>query len=153
MDNSLFIYYATMTGNAEELAINAESRTRAAGWIPQLHNLSEASPQSITEAKRALFIVSTWGDGEPPDDAAPFFEELQDSSVNLSHLDFAILGLGDESYPDFNQFAKDLEQELKRLGANAFHPRIDADAYFDETYEFWIAEVLEALAIEKAKTA
>jgi len=146
MTNAVSIYYATMTGTAEELARDAERRIRAAGWIPQLHNLSEASPASLRESQRAVFIVSTWGDGEPPDDAVDFYEELQESKEKLSHLNYALLGLGDSSYPEFNRFARDLDAELRRLDARPYVPRVEADADYDDTYDHWIDLVLEALS-------
>lgn len=148
MKNTLAIYYATMTGNAEELARDAETCIRRTRWLPLLHNLSEASPQSIQETSHAVFIVSTWGDGEPPEDAVDFFDELEAFNGRLDCLNYAILGLGDSSYPDFNAFARNLDQRLKELGANRFCERIEADFDFDDSYSLWMSYVLEKLENE-----
>ncbi len=146
MTDPIAIYFATVTGNAEELAGDACSRCREAGLTPMLHNLADMTPESLKQTKYALFIVSTWGDGEPPDDAADFFDELQDSDENLAELKYSVMGLGDQSYPDFNAFARNLDKELQTRSAKTFHDRVEADIDYDDTYEQWINPVVEKLS-------
>lgn len=150
MNDNVAIYYATMTGNAEELARDAEATVRANGWTPLLHNLSEASPSSIKETRYALFIVSTWGEGEPPDDAAEFFEELENSDEILESLHYAMLGLGDSSYPDFNAFARNLNARLTEMGACKICDLIEADYDFEDSYALWMANVLQEFSARMA---
>ena len=147
MEDTTHIYFATMTGNAEDLANDALRKFNSAGKKTTLTNLADIAASKLSEATKALFIVSTWGDGEPPDDAVDFFEELQDASFNLSTLQYAIFGLGDESYPDFNQFAKDLDKELLRLGAKPFMERVDSDIDFDDIFEDWTASAIDKLQL------
>ncbi|MCH6256322.1 flavodoxin domain-containing protein [Puniceicoccaceae bacterium K14] len=141
----IHIYYATMTGNAEDLAKNAEKRVQAAGYAPKLLDLSDVSPSCIKENATALFIVSTWGDGEPPEDAEDFYAKLENCSDNMESLNYSILGLGDSSYPDFNEFARCLDKELLRCHAQPFLERVEADFDFEDTYDEWIDKVLESL--------
>ena len=151
MKPSLAIYYATMTGNAEELARRAEARAAAVGWIPQLLNLSEVRPADLGENTRAIFLVSTWGDGEPPADADDFFRDLQQAAAPaLPQLRYAVLGLGDRDYAAFNAFARQLDERLASLGAQRLHPRIEADVDFDDTYEEWETHVFTQLAADLA---
>jgi flavodoxin I len=151
MKPSITICFATMTGNAETLARRAEACAHALGWLPQLCNLSELSPADLTRETRALFIVSTWGDGEPPTDADAFFRDLnQASAAPLPHLRYAVLGLGDRDYADFNACARQLDERLAALGAQRLHPRVEADLDFDDTYAEWEARIFPLLAADLA---
>ncbi len=147
MSNSLAIYYATMTGNAETLARRAHDRALNEGWSARLINLSEVKPADLPAETLALFIVSTWGDGEPPADACDFHYDLEkESAPALPALRFAILGLGDKDYPDFNAFARKLDERLVSLGAQRLHERIEADLDFDDTYAEWENRVFPLVA-------
>ena len=149
----LSIYYATMTGNSEALALNAMDRALNEGWTACAHNLSECSPNDLKAGdeggnggRYALFIVSTWGEGEPPDDASPFFSELEaDSAPRLEGLRYAVLGLGDSSYEQYNACARKLDERLAALGAERVHERIEADYNFEDTFEEWARRVFPLL--------
>lgn len=145
MKPTLAIYYATMTGNAESLARNAETRANAEGWLPRLQNLSEVKPADLAGDRLALFIVSTWGDGEPPADAADFWYDLLKATPALAGLRYAVLGLGDRDYQDFNAFARQLDERLAALGAQRLHERIEADLQFEDTYAEWESRVFPLL--------
>jgi len=145
MKPTLAIYYATMTGNAESLARNAETRANAEGWLPRLQNLSEVKPADLAGDRLALFIVSTWGDGEPPADAADFWYDLLKATPALAGLRYAVLGLGDRDYSDFNAFARQLDERLAALGAQRLHERIEADLQFEDTYVEWESRVFPLL--------
>ena len=73
----LHVCFATMTGNAESLANRAHDRAVASGIESTLVNLANAKPADLAGWKQALFVVSTWGDGEPPADACDFWYELE----------------------------------------------------------------------------
>jgi sulfite reductase (NADPH) flavoprotein alpha-component len=150
---TLPIYYATVTGNAETLARQAETRAQREGWLPRLENLSEVKPADLTSDSLALFIVSTWGDGEPPADATDFWYDLAKASLDLSGLRYAVLGLGDKDYQDFNAFARQLDERLAALGARRLHERIEADLAFDDTYAEWADRVFPLLAEVSAAAA
>jgi len=96
--------------------------------------------------KTALFIVSTWGDGEPPDDAAEFWYKLESAELDLTGLNYAVLGLGDKDYADFNGFARQLDERLTKLGATQLTIRADADLDFEDTFVEWSERVLTVLA-------
>jgi sulfite reductase (NADPH) flavoprotein alpha-component len=138
MKTPLAIYYATVTGNAESLAQRAYDRALNEGWSARLLNLSEVKPADLAASPLALFVVSTWGDGEPPADACDFYYDLEKiSAPALPSLRFAILGLGDKDYADFNAFARKLDDRLTSLGARPLHERVEADLNFDDTYVEW----------------
>ncbi len=146
MSSSLAIYYGTMTGNAESLARRAYERALNTAWAARLQNLSEVRPTELDGP--TLFIVSTWGDGEPPADATDFWYDLEKAALDLTGLRYAVLGLGDRDYPEFNAFARNLDERLNALGARRIHDRIEADIDYEGTYEEWEARVFPLLATD-----
>ncbi len=149
MSLPLSVYYATVTGNAESLARLAETRALNEGWLARLQNLSEVKPSDLVEDRLALFIVSTWGDGEPPDDAVDFWNDFVRLSPDLTNLRYAVLGLGDRDYSEFNAFARALDERLAALGAQRLHERIEADVQFDDTYAEWESRIFPLLAAHR----
>ncbi len=143
---SLHICFATMTGNAETLAGEAHERAVADGLDAELVNLIDIKADGLTAMHRALFVVSTWGDGDPPDDAEPFWQDLETAELDLSGLTYSVLGLGDKDYPDFNGFARKLDARLAALGARRLTERFEADLDFDPTFSAWTDAVFAQLA-------
>lgn len=139
------VYFATMTGNAESLASDLVKKGKEAGLLLKLLDLGDASPDELAATQQAVFIVSTWGEGEPPDDADDFWEELESSSVDLNRLSYSVFGLGDSSYSIFNGFARDLDTRLQALGASPVIERVEADVDYDDDFDAWVASVFEKL--------
>ncbi|WP_221030729.1 flavodoxin domain-containing protein [Actomonas aquatica] len=145
----LHIHFATMTGNAETVATDTQSRATDEGWTAHVHDLGDLTPQDLTDRELAVFIVSTWGDGEPPDDAADFWYALEEANLDLSGMRFAVFGLGDKDYTEFNGFARQLDARLATLGATRLLDRFDADLDFDETFPAWADRFFTRLAVER----
>ncbi|MDR2863137.1 MAG: flavodoxin domain-containing protein [Puniceicoccales bacterium] len=146
MSKDIIIYYASVTGNSESIAQRASQSITGAGWTPQLVNLADVKPADLSgDGKIALFVASTWGDGEPPTDAEDFFDALTNEAPGLSGLRFAVFGLGDSSYEQFNGFTKKLEARLTALGGKTFHTRGDADIDFERDYAKWEPGFLTSL--------
>jgi sulfite reductase (NADPH) flavoprotein alpha-component len=101
----------------------------------------------LPREKRLLILTSTYGDGEPPDNAADFHEFLlDDAAPQLPGVDYAVFALGDSSYPDFCQCGIDFDKRLSALGAKCICDRVDADVEFDEAFSAWEATILTCLA-------
>lgn len=147
MNTAPAFFYATETGNSETVARQAQERAVAYGLAAAtVANLSQLKPAGLTAHSVVLFIVSTWGDGEPPSDATDFFYDLEKAQLDLSGLRYAVLGLGDRDYSDFCGFARKLDEHLAALGAKALAPRAEADLDFEETCNEWIDRVLPLLS-------
>lgn len=146
---TLHIHFATMTGNAETLAREALKRTRHDGWDAHLHNLVNVTPEDLGDQRLALFVVSTWGDGEPPDEANDFWHALESGEFNLSGLRFAVFGLGDHDYPEFNAFARLLDERLVALGAHRLLERAEAGLDFEDLFAAWLERISTRLALER----
>lgn len=92
-------------------------------------------------------MVSTHGEGEPPDNAIPFHEFLNSKRApKLDGLRYSVLALGDTSYEFFCQTGKDFDKRLQELGATALVPRVDCDVDFDEPAAAWMNDVLASLS-------
>jgi sulfite reductase alpha subunit-like flavoprotein len=76
-----------------------------------------------------LFIVSTTGDGEEPENMRQFWRLIMRKSLSsvLSHIHYGLIGLGDSTYPKFNFVAKKLSKRLEQLGAQAICDKVLAD--------------------------
>jgi len=150
----IHIVFATETGTAEDLAHRTQSYLRRAGFAASLTNLAKLKPEALREMETCLGIASTWGAGDPPYDAEPFFKALKKSApMSLGQLRFSVLALGDESYPDFCQCGKDLDAELERHGAARLFRRIDCDVDYEDPFEEWVRGVMGALVKQPAALA
>lgn len=138
MDNALHIIFGTMTGNAEDLANRLGERCNDEGYAYSLTSAEDWALDRFEAVKRVILIFSTWGDGEPPDDAIDFCENLYDQKAKVSHLEYAVIGLGDTSYDDFCGCARRLDEALKAGGATSTHERLELDIDFDSDFDAWM---------------
>ena len=149
----MLILFATMTGNAEDAAEQIGKRLKKAGHEKvAVANIERHSPSSLAERNEpVLFVVSTWGDGEPPDEAIEFWEQLQTLQPGaLEGLLYAVYALGDSSYDEFCGFGRKLDDELDRKGAIRIAARAECDCDHEEFIEEWSNDVHAALLDEFA---
>lgn len=144
---ALSIFYGSQTGNSRRLAEAAAARAAAAGLPHRLHNLADYPPRQLRQEQVALFVISTQGDGDPPEDAAAFHDFLARASApRLEKLRFGVLALGDSSYPRFCQTGRWLDERLTALGASRVLPRVDCDLDFTASAEDWLNRALTEAA-------
>lgn len=124
---SIAVLFASQTGYAEQLAWQTATALRAAGMHARLLSLSELDRSTLTGFERALFIVSTYGEGDPPDAASVFVRKVMDAAPDLSRLSFGMLALGDANYVNFCGFGRQVEGWLKQQGARELFARIELD--------------------------
>jgi uncharacterized iron-regulated membrane protein/flavodoxin len=143
---AVLILYGTVTGNAESLAKKVAARLHHAGVAARVRDMAQCEPRVLTEANYVLILVSTYGDGEPPDDASAFCEAVtHGTGLDLKDLQFSVLALGNTTYDYFCRCGKELDAALERHGATRLYPRIDCDADYDVPARRWIEGVLAAL--------
>ncbi|VUD69346.1 Sulfite reductase [NADPH] flavoprotein alpha-component [Thalassocella blandensis] len=123
---TLLVAYASQSGTAAGYAKTTfDKLTEPARLLP----MNELTDDILVSTKRVLFVVSTYGEGEAPDNGQSFIHRyLHQSSFDFSHIEFSILSLGDSSYPNFCWFGKFLESELCRLHARVLFDSISLDA-------------------------
>ncbi|MER6910353.1 sulfite reductase subunit alpha [Streptomyces sp. NPDC000594] len=148
------VLFGTQTGTAEFLAGELVTGARARGLGGKATALDDVPPERLATMSHLLIVVSTYGEGEMPDNAGLFWEALQaEGAPRLEGLRYSVLGLGDRGYDDFCQAAKVLDTRLEQLGAVRLHDRVDCDVDYEEPAAAWTAEVLDRLVAETGATA
>lgn len=144
---TLTVLYGSETGNSEEIARQFGERATAQGFVVQIEDMGEYKHNRLRQEKHLLAIVSTHGEGDPPEPAQEFFEFLfSKKAPSLADLQFSVLALGDASYEHFCQAGKDLDNRLEALGGQRLQQRVDCDVDYDDPAEGWINGALETLA-------
>jgi sulfite reductase (NADPH) flavoprotein alpha-component len=149
----LSIVFGSQTGNAESLAKRAAAEARKHGFAPNVCDLGSYSAAQLAAERHLLVITSTFGDGDPPDNAKPFWEVIRNGTApTVKELRYAVLALGDSSYPKFCEFGKSVDERLAAMGGQRAHPRLDCDVDFEGPFAAWIAEALNGLAGGQGET-
>ena len=136
--HEVVVFYGTETGNSQDLAEKSIEILESDGIKARIDNLESVKPDDLTKIERAIFIVSTWGEGDPPLDAEDFYNDLKEFDQNLYNLRYGIMGLGDRSYSIFNGFARDLDNLLGKLGATRLGERVEADLDYEDEFQDFI---------------
>ena len=140
------ILYGTQTGNAQNLAHVVHQSLIDAGLESDVHGFEAHAPEFVYDIKFLIIVTSTYGDGEAPDNASDWHSFLKFSDhLNLEHLHYAVLSLGDTYYPHFCQCGKDFDEFLKTHGAQKILGRLDCDTYYEEQYGPWLNELIAVL--------
>ena len=135
----LVILFGSQTGSAEGLAKKLAKESESRGFAPKLFALNDYEQANLSAASKAVIISSTWGDGEPPDNAVNFWNWIKaDSAPRLENLNFAVLGLGDKNYSDFCGASKKFDERLAALGAKRLAPRGECDVDYEAPANSWI---------------
>lgn len=139
-----WVLYASQSGQAQNIAEQTAAQLTnnnkpwqaisLADWLRQ-HELSALNGQTI------LFVVSTQGEGNPPDNAVAFFHKLHTWQGDLSALKFAVLGLGDSRYSHFCGFAHNLQQSLKHHNARPLFDIVTVDNLSIDDLRRWQAQL------------
>ncbi len=125
--DTVLVAYASQTGTAEELAWQTASALSEAGTAARPLPLSELDDSLLGNARRILFIASTTGEGDAPDNGSGFLRRVMTGTMDLSHLSYAVLALGDSSYDQYCAFGRQIDHWAAANGASALYPRIDVD--------------------------
>ncbi|BAV66052.1 assimilatory sulfite reductase (NADPH) flavoprotein subunit [Sphingobium cloacae] len=146
---SLTILYGTETGNAAELARTLEAAAKAAGLTCALADMADYKVRQLGQEQDLLVIVSTYGEGDPPQPATGFFEFAEGRKApKLEGARFAVLALGDSTYEYFCQAGKRIDKRFEELGAQRIAPRVDCDVDYEEPAAEWIEAIVAQLASE-----
>lgn len=145
----LTVLYGTESGNSESLADQMAKAAKAKGFKAKAVNMADTKVAKLKDIENLLVIVSTWGEGDPPETATDFYEAFMgDKAPKLENTRFSVLGLGDTSYEDFCKMGKDFDARLETLGAKRISDRVDCDVDYDDDFEAWKKNVLKVLEAE-----
>ena len=142
----LLVMYGSQTGTAEKLAKRLAKEAEKRGFAPRVMELNAYASVDFSSEHRFLIVTSTWGDGDPPDNAAAFWQHLNSHTApRLDHLSYSVLALGDKNYSDFCGAGKKFDERLEQLGARRIHPRADCDVDYETTAKQWMEGLWPAL--------
>ena len=145
----LTILYGSESGNAEGCAAEASEAAKAAGFTPKVVDMADYSTEKLSKDSNLLVIVSTWGEGDPPESAVPFHELIMsDKAPNLGKTRFAVFALGDTSYADFCECGKQFDNRLGELGGTRILDRVDSDVDYEEPFSKWLQVAIPKMAEE-----
>ncbi len=150
----LTIVYGSHTGNGKRLAERLARDADAAGLAPRLFAADQYPLRELAQERLLYVLISTHGDGDPPDSARAFVDFLGSRRApRLAELGYAVLGLGDSSYPKFCATGRLVDERLAALGARRAFERVECDLDFGRPAGDWLQRALrEASARAPAAT-
>lgn len=131
------IGFASQSGFAEQLAWQTAGQLQAAGLPVKVQPLGSVSEEDLRQSEHALFVVSTFGDGEAPDSARGFERSVLGRDLSLQGLNYSVLALGDRQYQHFCGFARRLHFWLTHQGGNALFAPVEVDSGDQEALLHW----------------
>ncbi|HVU25929.1 MAG TPA: flavodoxin domain-containing protein, partial [Opitutus sp.] len=142
----LTVLFGSQTGTAEALAKRAAKEAGRRGFAATVIDMGGFSAAQLAQEQNVLVITSTYGEGEPPDNAKALHAALAAAdAAQLPGLRFSVCALGDTNYVQFCQCGKDFDARLEKLGATRAAPRVDCDLDYEEKFAAWLNAALAAL--------
>lgn len=152
---TMHVLYGSQSGNCEALSKDLRKYAATQGFAAEVKALDDITPADLAGMEHVTLVVATFGEGEPTDNAAKFYAALMsDGCAPLpASVNFAVCGLGDTSYADFNKCAADIDARLAELGATRVVDLVKCDVDFDDDYAAWKTAVFEAEVFKSAASA
>ncbi|MEO5685036.1 MAG: flavodoxin domain-containing protein [Chitinophagaceae bacterium] len=151
--NKITIAYGTETGNSKRVATDFAAKAKKAGINAKVVSLDQYRLNDLPKEEYFLTIISTQGEGEPPEAAKKFYDHIHNNGFNLDKLKYSVLALGDTSYPLYCKAGEDVDEQLLKLGGSRIAGIQKCDVEFDEDANQWFATVLKKLTEQKTTAA
>ncbi|HEU5136965.1 MAG TPA: flavodoxin domain-containing protein, partial [Steroidobacteraceae bacterium] len=140
---SLTIISASHTGNGRKICEKLLAAVQAIGVQARMIKAGDYQPREIAKEKLLYVVISTHGDGDPPDEARGLYEFLGTKRApQLPELQYSVLALGDTSYPKFCEAGRVIDERLAKLGAKRLLPRVECDVDFEKLAQTWADDAL-----------
>lgn len=147
---TLTILYGSQTGNAKRLAEKLAQQADGRGIKARLVRADAYATNELAKEHLLYVIISTHSAGdeaEAPDDAKGFVEFLLSRRApKLNDLAFAVMALGDSSYPDFCGVGRAIDKRLESLGGKRLLTLGEADVDIASVAEPWVSQALQEAA-------
>ena len=146
---TLTILYGTETGNSRDLAKALAAGASERGLLAKVSDLADYKVRQLKDEQDVLFVVSTYGEGDPPQPSVAFFEFLEGPRApKLEGVRYSVLALGDSTYEFYCEAGKRIDKRLEELGATRLGPRVECDIDYDDPAASWSEKLIEFLAAE-----
>ncbi|MFT6734035.1 MAG: sulfite reductase (NADPH) flavoprotein alpha-component [Polaribacter sp.] len=140
------VLYASQTGNSESIAKKLHDQLNNEPLSLKIDSLDNTKTKDLIKYDLVLLVVSTHGEGEPPDEAIDFYEQLHSKRApKLTGKQHAVLALGDSSYEHFCQTGRDFDERLTMLGSKPILARLDCDLDYEESSDLWINKLVKLI--------
>lgn len=145
-DARMTVLYGSQTGNGEEIATALADQAAASGFSAAAVSLADYKPAHLKRESLVTFVISTHGEGDPPDDAEIFHEFLLSKKApKLDKLKYSVLALGDSSYVNFCQTGREFDLRLAELGAKRIAATVECDLDYEDAAAEWSDQILASL--------
>ncbi|NXG08222.1 NDOR1 oxidoreductase, partial [Sakesphorus luctuosus] len=124
-ERKLLVLFGSQTGTAQDTAERIGREATRRHLQCRVEALDSCDVANLIHEPLVVFVCATTGQGDPPDNMKMFWRFLFRKNLppgSLCQLDYAVLGLGDSSYPKFNFIAKKLHKRVLQLGGNPLLP-------------------------------
>jgi sulfite reductase (NADPH) flavoprotein alpha-component len=137
------VLYGSQTGNSRALAEKLHQKLEAAGLEARVLRTGEYQVRELAKETLLYVVISTQGDGDPPDDAKSFFDFVTSKRApQLPQLQFGVLGLGDTSYTKFCEIGRVIDARFVALGATRLVDAGECDVDFETVSTPWLEHAL-----------
>ncbi len=140
----LTVLFGSQTGTCETLAKRAAKEAGKQGFAATVLDMAQTDVTRLGAEQNVLVIVSTYGDGEPPDAAKALHAQLSTLGSQLPNLRFSVCALGDTNYAQFCKCGQDFDGFLEKRGATRVAPRVDCDLDYEAKFTGWLGAALGA---------
>ncbi|KAK7927257.1 NADPH-cytochrome P450 reductase [Apiospora marii] len=155
------IFYGSQTGTAEDyasrLAKEGKSRFGLETMVADLEDYDYDNLDQLPEDKVVFFVLATYGEGEPTDNAVDFYEFITGEDVSFSEsadpplgtLKYVTFGLGNNTYEHYNSMVRNVDKALTKLGAHRIGDAGEGDdgaGTMEEDFLAWKEPMWAALA-------
>ena len=148
----LTVLYGSQSGNCEALSKDIRKYGKSQGFEAKLHELDAFDRSTLGDIKHLIILCSTFGEGDPPDNAVEFFNWLMSEEAPQlpETLNFSVCGLGDSSYTYYNKAATNIDTRLAELGATRVMDLVACDVAFEDDYAEWKKATFETESFQSA---
>ncbi|AEO66833.1 uncharacterized protein THITE_2115296 [Thermothielavioides terrestris NRRL 8126] len=155
------IFYGSQTGTAEDyasrLAKEGKSRFGLETMVADLEDYDYDNLDALPSDKVVMFVLATYGEGEPTDNAVDFYEFITSESPSFSldndpplgNLNYVAFGLGNNTYEHYNSMVRNVNKALQKLGAHRIGEAGEGDdgaGTMEEDFLAWKDPMWKALA-------
>jgi sulfite reductase (NADPH) flavoprotein alpha-component len=139
------ILFGTETGNSKKLATDFAAKAKKNGIIAKVVGTDQYRLTDLVKEEFLFIIISTHGEGDPPDAAKKFYDFIHQSDLKFTKLNYGVLALGDTSYPLFCKTGEDVDIQFEKLGGNRVIPIQKCDVEYEEDSNKWFDAAFQYL--------